>query len=95
MARQRAAHALRAEGSAAQGDHASVGALEHRGGQRLLPDTELGLAAPLEEVGDGRPQLPLQKRVDVHRLGSQARGGLAGGGRLARAHEPDEHQRRR
>ena len=93
MACQRLPDALGAKRPAPQGDDLLPGSafeqLEHQG---LLARPERRLALAVEERGDRLPQLAREQRVGVQRPAAERSGGLPGGGRLAGAHEADEHE---
>src|SRR6185503_17493294 len=80
--------------AAAQGDHvARAGALEQLDAQRLLARAERRLAVAVELLLDRVAELLLEQPVGVQRARAEDRGDVAGGGRLAGAHEAEEDER--
>jgi hypothetical protein len=89
---QRLPDALRPERAAAERDHRGPRVLQRLDRDVLLRLAEPLLPALLEDLGDGLAALPLELRVDVDERPADALGNLGPHGRLAGAHEADQHE---
>jgi hypothetical protein len=92
---QQLAHARRRDRAAPEREHARRRALEQLRDHALLVLAERALAVALEDLLDRDAQAHLELVVGVDRARAERRGGGARRGRLAGAHEADEHQRAR
>jgi hypothetical protein len=90
---KRVADPLGAERAAAERDHVGAATPEQRKHDLLLARAERGLAVAVEVGLERLAKLALELTVGVERLGPELGGDGAGGGRLAGAHEADEHER--
>ena len=80
----------RLDGAAAEGEHRRSAGVERRDGGRSLLETELDLAARLEELGDRALHRPLELAVEIDEAPAEPLGGHEAERRLPRAHEPDQ-----
>ncbi len=93
MAGQRVAHALGEHASAPERDHrVRAGVAQQLAHELLLRRAERLLAVQLELARHRMTEALGQQRVAVERRAAERRGELAGGGRLAGAHEADQDE---
>ena len=78
--------------AAAQRDHGRVRQTQRCNRVTFLLQAELRLAAPLEELGDRRPEVLFEVAVEVDEGTPEPLRDLRAEGRLARAHEADERE---